>query len=268
LIASGMTLVFGIMGIINLAHGSFYMVGAYLAYWVTSLTDNLLWGILLALPLLFLIGFLIEKLAISFLYHRDHLSQVLLTYGLILILSSLQIIFWGKEFHGIDIPSPLNGSIALTDHQNYPVYRLFISFICGLTAFGMYFVIQKTRLGMKIRAGSSNREMLRILGIDVNKLYSIVFSVGIVLAGFAGMLVFPLNAVYPGMEENILIMSFVVITLGGIGSIRGAFLSAMMIGILETFGGVFFPEISSFLVFGLMALVLMWRPQGLFGQFR
>lgn len=266
LVASGLTLIFGIMGIINLAHGSFYMLGAYLGYWFTGLTGNLFTGILLALPVSLAIGYLVERFAISQLYARDHLYQVLLTYGLILIANETQRVIWGSDVHSVPIPEILSGSIQLTGNQAYPVYRLFISASCIAIALGMYWVIQKTRLGMTIRAGASNREMVQILGINVDRLFAIVFSLGVTLAALAGMLAAPINTVYPGIGDNILIISFVVVVIGGIGSIKGAFIGAMLIGLADTFGKVLLPEMASMVVYGLMAAVLIWRPQGLFGR--
>jgi branched-chain amino acid transport system permease protein len=266
LVASGLTLLFGIMGIINLAHGSFYMIGAYLAYWATGVTGSLWLGILLALPIALLLGYLVERLAIVYLYHRDHLYQVLLTFALILIFNELQRILWGNNVHGVPIPQILSGSINLTDTQSYPVYRLFISAACITIAVAMYWLIQKTRLGMMIRAGASNREMVQALGINVSRLFAFVFSLGVALAAFAGMVASPVDSVYPGMGENILIISFVVVVIGGTGSIKGAFVGAMLIGLVSTFGKVLLPEMASVAVYALMALILLWRPQGLFGR--
>jgi branched-chain amino acid transport system permease protein len=266
LLASGLTLIFGIMGIINLAHGAFYMIGAYLCYWLTGITGNLFTGILLAIPLSILFGYAVERLAISHLYNRDHLYQVLLTYALILIANELQSIFWGNDVHSVAIPELLKGSIQLTDNQAYPVYRLFISSACIVLAILMYWVIQKTKLGMTIRAGASNREMVQALGININWLFAIVFSMGATLAALAGMLSAPVNSVYPGIGDNILIISFVVVVIGGIGSIKGAFIGALLIGLADTFGKVLLPEMASMVVYALMAAVLFWRPQGLFGK--
>lgn len=266
LVASGLTLIFGIMGIINLAHGSFYMIGAYLAYWLTGITGHLFTGILLAIPLSILIGYAVERLAISFLYRRDHLYQVLLTYALILIANEAQIVFWGNEVHAVPIPEFLKGSIHLTSNQDYPVYRLFMSAACIIIAISMYWIIQKTKLGMMIRAGSSNREMVKVLGINVQRLFAIVFSLGATLAAFAGMLSAPVNTVYPGIGGGVLIISFVVVVIGGIGSIKGAFIGAMLIGLADTFGKVLLPDMASMVVYAVMAAVLLWRPTGLFGK--
>lgn len=265
LIAAGLTLIFGILGVINLAHGSFYMIGAYLAYWLSDKTGSLALAVLLALPASLVLGWIVERLAISFLYRRDHLHQVLLTYGLILIFNELQRIIWGNDVHGVAVPTILAGAIQLTEQQSYPVYRLFISVACILCAAAMYVAIHATRVGMMIRAGSSSREMVQMLGIDVGRLFAIVFSVGAALTALAGMLAAPINSVYPGMGENVLIISFVVVVIGGIGSIKGAFIGSMMIGLADTFGRVMVPELSSMVVYALMAAVLLWRPQGLYG---
>ena len=265
LIAAGLTLIFGILGVINLAHGSFYMIGAYLAYWLSDKTGSLALAMALALPISLLLGLLVERFAISFLYQRDHLYQVLLTYGLILIFNELQRILWGNDVHGVAVPAILAGAVEITETQSYPVYRLFISVVCILVAAAMYAAVHFTRIGMMIRAGSSSREMVQMLGIDVGRLFAIVFSVGAALTAFAGMLAAPINSVYPGMGENILIISFVVVVIGGIGSIKGALIGSMMIGLADTFGRVMVPELSSMVVYALMAAVLLWRPQGLYG---
>ena len=266
LVASGLTLVFGIMGIINLAHGAFYMLGAYTVYWLVGYTDNLFVAIVLGLVIMLAFGYLLERAAISFLYKRDHLYQVLLTYGLILILDEMQRILWGTDFHSVPVPQVLNGSIPLTETLDYPVYRLFISVMCMAVAAGLYLLIGKTKLGMMIRAGASNRDMAQVLGIDIGRVFAIVFSIGVALAAFSGMIGAPVSSVYPGMGEQILIVSFVVVVIGGIGSVKGAFVGAMLIGLADTFGQVLLPDFASVVVYAVMAVVLLWRPQGLFGR--
>jgi len=266
LVASGLTLIFGIMGIINLAHGAFYMLGAYITYWLIGYTGNLFVAILLGLPIMLVVGYAIERLAISFLYDRDHLYQVLLTYGLILILNELQKILWGSDFYSVPVPDMLSGSIRLTETQVYPVYRLFISLVCMVIAAGMYVLIGRTKLGMMIRAGASNREMTQALGINIGRVFAIVFSLGAALAAFSGMVGSPVSSVFPGMGDQILIISFVVVVIGGIGSVKGAFVGAMIIGLADTFGQVLIPDLASMVVYAVMALVLLWRPQGLFGR--
>jgi branched-chain amino acid transport system permease protein len=266
LVASGLTLVFGIMGIINLAHGSFYMVGAYLAFSLTVALGNLWLAILLALPLAVLLGFLLEALLFRHLYARDHLYQVLLTYGLILVFEELRSLVFGDDVHGVPVPRFLDFSVALTDTLSYPVYRLAMSAICLAVALMLWALIQRTRLGMTIRAGASNREMVALLGFDIGLLYRLVFAMGVALAAFAGMIAAPVASVFPGMGNQILIISFVVVVIGGIGSIKGAFLGALLIGLADTFGQVLVPELAGMTVYVLMAAVLLWRPAGLFGR--
>ena len=266
LVASGLTLVFGIMGIINLAHGAFYMLGAYTVYWLVGYTDNLFVAIVLGLVIMLAFGYLLERSAISFLYKRDHLYQVLLTYGLILVLDEMQRIFWGTDFYSVPVPQILSASVPLTETQDYPVYRLFISVMCMAVAAGLYLLIGRTRLGMMIRAGASNREMAQVLGVDIGRVFAIVFSIGVALAAFSGMIGAPVSSVYPGMGEQILIVSFVVVVIGGIGSVKGAFVGAMLIGLADTFGRVLLPDFASVVVYAVMAVVLLWRPQGLFGR--
>jgi branched-chain amino acid transport system permease protein len=266
LIASGLTLVFGILNVINLAHGSFYMIGAYLAYALTLRTGSLWLAILLGLPIAVLIGLAVERLMIRFLYTRDHLYQVLLTYGLILVFNELQSVIFGNDVHGVPVPALLQYSIPLTENLSYPVYRLAVSAICLVMVAVMYVVIQKTRLGMSIRAGSVNREMVQSLGINIKLLYAIVFAIGAGLAALAGMIAAPLSSVYPGLGEHVLIVCFVIVVIGGIGSIRGAFIAALLIGLADTFGKVFMPDFASVATYALMAAVLLWRPQGLFGR--
>jgi branched-chain amino acid transport system permease protein len=264
LLATGLTLIFGIMGVINMAHGSFYMIGAYLAYWLAKQTGSLWLAIPIGLVITVLLGMLLESVLFRQLYKRDHLQQVLLTFGLILIFEELRSILFGDDVQGVPIPAILGSSIPLTENLSYPVYRLFISGVCLLIAALMYLVIQKTKLGMMIRAGSSNRRMVQTLGININLIYSLVFAVGLALAAFAGMIAAPVSSVYPGMGNQILIICFVVVVIGGIGSIKGALIAALMIGAVDTLGKVFLPEFSGAGVYLLMAIILLWRPQGLF----
>ena len=265
LVASGLTLIFGIMGVINLAHGSFYMVGAYLAWSLSTLTGGLATAILLAIPLTVILGMALERLLFRHLYQRDHLYQVLLTYGLILVFEELRSIIWGDDVHGVAVPALLNASIPLTENLSYPVYRLAISGVCLLLALGLYLLIQKTRLGMMIRAGASNRDMVQSLGIDIKLIYTLVFALGIALAAFAGMINAPLSSVIPNMGSQVLIICFVVVVIGGIGSVKGAMAASLMIGLAETFGQVLVPDFAGMIVYVLMAIVLVWRPEGLFG---
>ncbi len=266
LVASGLTLIFGIMGIINLAHGSFYMLGAYLAFSLTGTLGNfwlaLLAGILLSLAF----GIILEWLVMRLLYRRDHLYQVLLTYGLILVFEELRSLLWGDDVHGVPVPAALDFSIPLTDTLSYQVYRLAMSAICLAIAFGMYWLIQRTRLGMMIRAGSVNRDMVQSLGINIGLVYRLVFALGVALAALAGMLAAPVSSVFPGMGNQVLIISFVVVVIGGIGSVKGALVAALAIGLADTFGKVLAPQIAGMVVYLLMAAVLLWRPQGIFGR--
>ncbi|BAL24464.1 branched-chain amino acid ABC transporter permease [Azoarcus sp. KH32C] len=264
LVASGLTLIFGIMGIINLAHGSFYMMGAYMAFSLTALTDNLLIAVVLGIALSALIGFLLEWGLFSKLYKRDHLDQVLLTYGLILMFEELRSMIVGDEVHGLGIPALLSASIPLNETLSYPVYRLFISGVCIALASLMYWLIRYTRLGMMIRAGSSNREMVQALGINIDLIYRIVFGLGVTLAALAGMLAAPVSSVYPGMGNQVLIICFVVVVIGGVGSVWGAFVAAVLIGLADTFGKVLVPDYAGLSVYVLMAAVLLWRPEGIF----
>jgi len=264
LVASGLTLIFGIMGIINLAHGSFYMLGAYVAYWLALKTGSLVAAVALSLPVSALVGYAIEAVLVRALYKRDHLDQVLLTYGLILVFNEGQKLIWGSDVHGVAVPELLNWSFRLTDNLNYPAYRLLISAVCAVVALGMWWMIAKTRFGMWVRAGAANREMVAALGIDVKLLFGLVFAIGAALAGLAGAIAAPVNSVYPGMGESVLILCFVVVVIGGVGSVKGAFLGAILIGLADTFGKVLLPDFASFSVYAVMAAVLLWKPRGLF----
>jgi branched-chain amino acid transport system permease protein len=269
LVASGLTLIFGIMGVINLAHGSFYMVGAYLAFSLAPVVGSTIGGgffatLLVGVVLAVLFGYFLEWAFFSFLYEREHLQQVLMTYGLILVFEELRSLLVGDDVHGVAPPDILNGSIALGDMMTYPVYRLFISGVCLALALGMYFVFTRTRLGMMIRAGSTNREMVQSLGIDIKFLYRVVFAAGVAIAVLAGMVAAPVSSVYPGMGSTVLIICFVVVVIGGIGSIRGALFASLLIGFVDTFGKVMLPSVAGVLVYVLMALILLWKPDGLF----
>jgi len=275
LVSSGLTLVFGIMGIINVAHGSFYMIGAYLAWSLTGQLGSFWIALPAGIVLTLAIGLALEVLLINKLYSRDHLYQVLLTYGLILIFEETRSILWGDDVRGVSVPQVLSGSFPLTDTLSYPYYRLWISVVCLAVAGLMIWVIQKTRIGMMIRAGSANREMVESLGINIRLVYRVVFAAGITLAAFAGMISAPISAVFPGMGNQILIVCFVVIVIGGMGSVKGAMVASLLIGLVDTFGKVLhleigglklLPELSSMTVYLLMAVVLLWRPEGIFGR--
>ena len=216
------------------------------------------------LPLAALVGYVIEAVLVRTLYRRDHLDQVLLTYGLILIFNEGQRMLWGNDVHGVAVPAALAWSVKLTETLSYPVYRLVLSGVCALLAVAMYVVITRTRFGMWVRAGASNRDMVAALGINVKLLFGAVFAVGAALAGLAGAISTPITSVAPGMGDAILIICFVVVVIGGVGSIKGAFLGAILIGLADTFGKVFVPDYASFTVYGVMAAVLLWKPKGLF----
>jgi branched-chain amino acid transport system permease protein len=263
LLSSGLTLIFGVMGVINLAHGSFYMVGAYLAYWIAKLTGSLWLAIPMGVAIAFGIGLLMETTVFSRLYKRDHLYQVLLTFGLILVFEELRSLLFGDDVHGVAVPEILDYSIPLTDTLSYPVYRLFVTAVCLLSAALLYLVIHKTRLGMMIRAGSSNRDMAASLGVNIGALFALVFASGVALAAFAGAIAAPLSSVFPGMGNQILIICFVVVVIGGIGSINGALIASLAVGLADTLGKVVAAEYSSMAVYLVMAAILLWRPQGI-----
>ncbi|MGE4124479.1 MAG: branched-chain amino acid ABC transporter permease [Pusillimonas sp.] len=271
LVASGLTLIFGIMGIINLAHGSFYMIGAYMAFALEPLVSQYLGGgflatVLACILLAALLGYFLEWAFYSYLYHREHLQQVLMTYGLILVFEELRSIIIDNDVHGVSAPAWLSGTIPLSDVMTYPTYRLFISAVCIVVAVLMYWLLSRTRLGMMIRAGASNREMINSLGIDINRLFRIVFALGVALAALAGAIAAPVSSVYPGMGNAIIIICFVVVVIGGIGSIKGAFIAAMLIGFVDTFGQILFPQAAGVLVYVMMAAILLFKPEGLFKQ--
>ena len=266
MLAAGLTLIFGIMGVVNLAHGSFYMLGAYLAWSLSAQFGSLTLAILGGAALSVLFGLALEWLLFRHFYHRDHLDQVLLTFGLIYIFEELRSILWGDDVHGVPIPELLSASIPLTDNLAYPVYRLFMSGVCLALAAGLYFLISKTRLGMKIRACAFNREMAEALGVNIKLIHAVVFALGVGLAAVAGMIAAPVASVYPNMGSQVLIMCFVVVVIGGIGSVRGALVAALLVGLVDTFGKVLLPQVAGMLVYILMAVVLLYKPEGLFKQ--
>ncbi len=280
LMASGMTLVFGIMNLINLAHGSLFMVGAYLCATVFQQTGSFLLGLLAALVGTGIVGIAVEVIALRTLYRRDHLDQVLATFGLILFFNELIKIVWGPRALFLDVPAALSGTIEIIPGAPYPAFRLAIIAVGIVIAIFLYLLITRTRLGMLIRASSTNREMVGALGVNVKLLYTLVFGLGALLAGLAGAMAGPLIAVEVGMGEDILILTFVVIVIGGIGSIRGAFVGAILVGLIDTLGRAFLPtlfklfmepatadgvgaSLASMTIYILMALVLAWKPRGL-----
>ena len=232
LLAAGLTLIFGIMGVVNLAHGSFYMLGAYMAYALTAAWDNLALAILAGTLISIAVGWLLEKLLFKHFYHRSHLDQVLLTFGLIYIFEELRSMLWGDDVHNVGVPAVLDWSIQLTDTLSYPAYRLFMLAMCSALALGLWLLISKTKLGMKIRAGAFNSDMAQALGINIVRLHSLVFAMGVALAALSGMLIAPLSSVYPHMGAQVLIMCFVVVVIGGIGSVRGALTAALLVGLV------------------------------------
>ncbi len=281
LLAAGLTLVFGIMDLVNLAHGSLYMIGAFFAATFTLTFESFLLGIILAIPATLVVGLVVEVVALRTLYARDHLDQVLATFGLILFFNELVRVVWGPAGLTIPLPSVLDGSVQLPFGITYSTYRLLIIAVGIAVALGLYILVSHTRIGMLIRAGASNRTMAGALGINVGLLFTLVFGMGAVLAGLAGMLIAPINQASIGMGEQILILAFVVIVIGGIGSIRGAFNAALLTGVIDTMGRAFLDEIlllvmpvqaaetagpalSSMLIYILMAAILFFRPQGLF----
>jgi branched-chain amino acid transport system permease protein len=264
LLASGLTLIFGIMGVINLAHGSFYMIGAYMAFVLAPyFADQFLLMLLVGVVLSAIFGYVLEWAFFSYLYQREHLQQVLMTWALILVFEELRSLTVGNDVHGVRVPAWLSGSVPLGELMTYPVYRLFASAACIVIALAMYWVVNRTRLGMMIRAGASNRDMVRGLGIDIRRLYRVVFAGGVALAALAGMIAAPMSSVYPGMGSSVLIICFVVVVIGGIGSITGALVASLLVGFVDTFGKVFFAEYSGIGIYLLMAVILVWRPEGL-----
>lgn len=281
LIAAGLTLVFGVMGFINLAHGVQYMLGAYLAVWLYGLTGSFLVALIVALPLALALGLVLEFLVFRHLYDRDHLSQVLATFGVILFLNQLVKVLFGPASLIVPVPEFLDFSIPIVDGLRYPAYRLALIASGLLVALLLWLIIAKTRVGMLIRAGATNPDMVSALGVNVRQLFLVVFGFGAMLAGFAGVMAAPVFSVEPGMGDNLLIVAFVVIVIGGAGSIRGAFVAALLVGLVDTLGRMLVtdglrlvmdpssanqigPAIASMLIYVLMALVLFWRPEGLF----
>lgn len=281
LIAAGLTLVFGVMDFINLAHGVQYMIGAYLAAMFSAWTGSFWAGLALTLPTALAFGLLLEVLIFRRLYGRDHLDQVLATFGLILFLNQAVKTIWGAEPLSVPLPDALSGSVRLMDGLLYPVYRLALIAVGLGAALGLYGLINTTRVGMLVRAGATNAPMVSALGVDIGRLFMIVFGFGAMLAGFAGAMVAPILSVEPGMGDNLLILTFVVIVIGGIGSIRGAFVAALMVGLIDTMGRAFGPQLlklimapaaanqtgrslAPMLIYILMAAVLFFRPTGLF----
>ena len=280
LLAAGLSLVFGIMDVINLAHGAFYMVGAFIAAVVAATSGSFLLAALVSVAAVLILGWLVEWTVVRKLYRRDHLDHVLVTFGLILVFDSLARMIWGTAGIAIALPAWLNGRLEIGG-LGLPSYRLLI-IGCGLAvAGGLYFLVMRTRLGMLIRAGASNRTMVTALGINIDILFRIVFAIGAALAGFAGILIAPISEANIGMGNEIIIIAFVVVIIGGIGSIKGAFYAALLVGFIDTLGRAYLdnllklalpvdaaetaaPALSAMSVYLLMAAVLAFKPRGLF----
>jgi branched-chain amino acid transport system permease protein len=281
LLAAGLTLIFGIMDLVNLAHGSLYMLGAYFAATFAALTGSFVLGAILALAAAFVAGIALEVIAIRPLYGRSHLDHVLGTFGLLLFFNELVRLIWGPAGMTLSLPSEMLTAVQIIPGVYYPAYRLVIIAATLAVAALLYILVMRTRLGMLIRAGASNREMVGALGVNIKLLYTLVFGLGAALAGFAGLMQAPILTVQIGMGENILILAFVVIIIGGIGSIRGAFVAAIIVGLIDTLGRAFLPDLlravlntntaltlapalSSMSIYMLMAGILVFRPEGLF----
>jgi branched-chain amino acid transport system permease protein len=281
LLAAGLTLIFGIMDLVNLAHGSLYMLGAYFAATFAAATDSFVLGAFLALAATFVSGIVLEVIAIRPLYGRNHLDHVLGTFGLLIFFNDLVRLIWGPAGMTLSLPSEMLTAVQVIPGVYYPLYRLVIIAVTLAVAALLYFTVMRTRLGMLIRAGASNREMVGALGVNIKLLYTLVFGLGAALAGFAGLMQAPILTVQIGMGENILILAFVVIIIGGVGSIRGAFVAAILVGIIDTIGRAFIPDmlrsvlnndasatlgpsLASMLIYMLMAGILVFRPEGLF----
>jgi branched-chain amino acid transport system permease protein len=281
LLAAGLTLVFGIMDLVNLAHGSLYMLGAYFAATFAAWTGSFVLGALLAIGATLLAGMVVEVVAMRRLYGRDHLDHVLGTFGLLLFFDEAVRLVWGPAGLSLPLPSWLNGPVQIFPGIYYPAYKLSIIIVSLSVAAFLYVLVMRTRVGMLIRAGASNREMVGALGVNIKLLYTLVFGLGAALAGLAGLMQAPILTVQIGMGENILILAFVITVIGGIGSIRGAFVAAILVGFIDTLGRSYFPDLlrlafskevaataapalSSMLIYVLMAAVLVVKPEGLF----
>jgi branched-chain amino acid transport system permease protein len=266
LIASGLTLIFGVLGVINLAHGSLYMIGAYLAYTVAKLTGSLWLALPVAIVGGLVLGGLLERFLFRYFYAREHLDQVLLTFALILIAEELRSLAVGNDFYSVAIPAVLDFSVPITAAFSYSAYRFAVILICLALAAALFYWIERTKMGAIIRAAAEKPEMVDVLGIDARRVHMTVFAVGTALALVAGALNAPLSSVYPNMGDGLLIISFVVVVIGGLGSVSGAFWAALLIGLVDTLGKAYAPTISGLSIYVLMAGVLLFRPAGLFGR--
>ena len=281
LVSAGLTLVLGIMNVVNLAHGSLFMLGAYYTATLYGWTDNFLLAVVLMVPLALISGILIEVVALRTMYDRDHMDQVLATFGLILFFNESVRLVWGAESQPMPVPEFLTGSVEFIPEAPYPLFRVAVIVVGLAIGVALFFLITRTRIGMLIRAGASNRSMVGALGINIQLLYTLVFGLGAILAGFAGLMAGPLQSVEPGMGEDMLILAFVVIVIGGIGSVRGALIASVLVGIVEVVGRSILPfamagflsedaaqtagpAVASMLIYVLMAAVLFFKPEGLF----
>jgi branched-chain amino acid transport system permease protein len=266
LISSGLTLIFGVLGVINLAHGSLYMIGAYVAFVVARASGSLVLALPVALLGGVLLGSLLERFLFRYFYKREHLDQVLLTFALILLFEESRSILVGNDFYSVDIPKTLDFSIPIVEGFSYAAYRFVVIGACLVLAAALFYWIERTKMGAIIRAAAERPDMVDALGIDPRRVHLTVFAVGTALALTAGALNAPLSSVYPNMGDGLLIISFVVVVIGGLGSVSGAFWSALLIGMIDTMGKAYAPKVAGLAIYVLMALVLLWRPAGLFGQ--
>jgi branched-chain amino acid transport system permease protein len=268
LIASGLTLIFGVMGIINLAHGSLFMIGAYVAFLVARHWGSVWLALPVAIAVGIVLGLVLERCLFRFFYHREHLDQVLLTFALILLFEETRSLIVGNDFYSVAVPDLFNFSVPITAGFSYSAYRFAVIGICLALAALLFFWIERTKMGAIIRAAAEKPEMVDVLGIDASRVHMTVFAIGTALALIAGVLAAPLYSVYPNMGDGFLIISFVVVVIGGLGSVSGAFWSALIIGLVDTLGKAYAPKVAGLAVYVLMAAVLLWRPSGLFGQQR
>ncbi len=268
LIASGLTLIFGVMGIINLAHGSLFMIGAYVAFLVARHWGSVWLALPVAIAVGIVLGLVLERCLFRFFYHREHLDQVLLTFALILLFEETRSLIVGNDFYSVAVPDLFNFSVPITAGFSYSAYRFAVIGVCLALAALLFFWIERTKMGAIIRAAAEKPEMVDVLGINASRVHMTVFAIGTALALIAGVLAAPLYSVYPNMGDGFLIISFVVVVIGGLGSVSGAFWSALIIGLVDTLGKAYAPRVAGLAVYVLMAAVLLWRPSGLFGQQR
>ncbi len=267
LVAGGLSLIFGLLGVVNLAHGSFYMFGAWLAWWASGVFGSYWLALPVLLVLVALGAFGLERALFRYIYDKPHLVHVLLTYGLVLLLDEARSLLWDDDVHGLEAPPPFARSLELgEDLPDYPVWRLVVSGFCLLLALGLWWLSSRTRFGAAVRAGVERREMAEGLGIDTPRLFLLVFVLGATLAGLAGALATPIASVYPGLDAQVLILSFVVVVVGGIGSLSGAFFAALVIGVADTLARDLVPAFAGVAVYLLMFAALVWRPEGVLAK--